>query len=70
MLVLSRKVGEKVNIGYNVVVTVLEARGKRIRIGFECPTSVPIHRSEVYNRIQESSNSNSINRLQEDSNHM
>ena len=70
MLVLSRKVGEKVNIGYNVVVTVLEARGKRIRIGIECPASVPIHRNEVFNRIQESSNSNSINRLQEDFNHM
>jgi carbon storage regulator len=51
MLVLSRKVGEKVNIGSDVVVTVLEARGKRIRIGFECPASVPIHRSEVFIRI-------------------
>jgi carbon storage regulator len=70
MLVLSRKVGEKLNIGNDVVVTVIEARGKRIRIGIECPATVPIHRSEVFNRIHESDNLNSINKLQDDGCHM
>jgi carbon storage regulator len=70
MLVLSRKVGEKVIIGDDVVVTIIEARGKRIRIGFECPATVPIHRSEVFNRINESDNLNSINKLQDEAGHM
>ena len=47
MLVLSRKVGEKVVIGSNIVVTVLEVSGSRVRIGFEAPADVAIRRSEI-----------------------
>ena len=47
MLVLGRKMGEQIIIGGQVVVTVLEARGDRIRLGFEAPPEVPIHRAEV-----------------------
>ena len=46
MLVLSRRVGESVSIGHNVVVTVLGVRGKQVRIGFEAPREVPILRQE------------------------
>ena len=48
MLVLSRKKGEGVVIGRKIRVTVLEVSGNRVKLGFSCPTEVPIHREEVY----------------------
>src|SRR5689334_3127706 len=53
MLVLSRKAGEKVMIGNSIVVTVVETRGDRVKLGFECPSEMPVHREEVYRRICE-----------------
>ena len=47
MLVLSRKPGERVMIGPNIVVTVLEVRGKVVKLGCEAPSTVPICRQEV-----------------------
>jgi carbon storage regulator len=47
MLVLSRKIGERVTIGDGVVVTVLEVKGKQVRLGFEAPPDVPIWRGEL-----------------------
>ncbi len=47
MLVLSRKVDEKIVIGSDIVVTVLEIRGNRIRLGIEAPREVPVHRAEL-----------------------
>jgi carbon storage regulator len=47
MLVLSRKVGERVTIGDGVVVTVLEVKGRQVRLGFEAPPDVPIWRGEL-----------------------
>ncbi len=51
MLVLSRKVGESLIIGDDVVVTVLEIKGQQIRIGVSAPREVEVHREEVYERI-------------------
>lgn len=51
MLVLSRKRGERVVIGQDIHVTVLEVRGGRVKLGFECPMEVPIHRQEVSERM-------------------
>jgi carbon storage regulator len=48
MLVLSRKPGEKVRIGKDVTVVVLEVRGKQVRIGFAAPAQVHIARQELY----------------------
>ena len=53
MLVLSRKLGETIVIDGNVTVTVLEVSGGRVRLGFNGPPSVPIHREEVHNRIEQ-----------------
>ncbi len=53
MLVLGRKVGEKIFIGDNVSVTVLEVKGDRIRLGFEADKTIPIHRAEVRRQITE-----------------
>jgi len=56
MLVLTRKCGEKVVMPQqDVVVTVLEVRGDRVRIGIEAPAQIRIHRHEVWQRIQQGS---------------
>jgi len=52
MLVLTRKAGESVMIGDDVVVTVLETRGDVVRIGINAPRSIQVHREEVYQELQ------------------
>ncbi len=51
MLVLSRKKGERVVIGQNVYVKIIEIRGDRVKLGFEGPNEIPIHREEIVFRI-------------------
>ena len=51
MLVLSRKKNERVHVGEFGIVTVVEVRGEKVRLGFEFDRSIPIHRGEVYDRI-------------------
>ena len=52
MLILSRKINEKIVIGDNVVLTIIDARGDQIKIGIEAPKSVKILRHEVFEAIQ------------------
>ena len=52
MLVLSRKPGERVRIGEEIEVTVLEIRGNQVKLGFSGPSEVPIHREEIYQRME------------------
>lgn len=52
MLVLSRKIGERIVIGENVTVMVLEVNGQRVRLGVVAPDDVPVHRAEVFQRGQ------------------
>ncbi len=47
MLVLSRKLGEKIVIGDNIVVTVVKIDRNQIRIGIEAPQEVPVYREEI-----------------------
>lgn len=51
MLVLSRHKGERIVIGDDIVLTVVEIRGDRVRLGFTGPQEVPIHREEVFQRV-------------------
>ncbi len=51
MLVLSRKKNESIVVNENIVITVVEIRGDKVRLGIEAPREVPIHRSEVYAAI-------------------
>jgi len=51
MLVLSRKLNERIVINDNIVVTVVEIRGDRVRLGIEAPRDVPVHRREVWEKI-------------------
>jgi carbon storage regulator len=52
MLVLTRRAGESVMIGDDVVITVLEARGDVIRLGIQAPRDVQVHREEVWKELQ------------------
>ena len=52
MLVLSRKRNESVVINDQIVVTVIEVKGDKVRLGIQAPRDVPIHRSEVMAAIQ------------------
>lgn len=55
MLVLSRKRSEQIVIAENVVITVVEIRGDKVRLGIDAPKDVPVHRKEVYEAIQRES---------------
>ena len=52
MLVLTRHRDECVMIGDDIVVMVLEIRGDKVRLGFDAPTDVPVHRREVWLAIR------------------
>jgi carbon storage regulator len=53
MLVLSRKRDEQIVINDHIVITVVEIRGDKVRIGIEAPVDVPVHRREVYDALQQ-----------------
>ncbi len=55
MLVLSRKKTESVRIGSDIVITIIEIRGDNVRLGFNAPKDVSIHRQEVYDFIMQQS---------------
>jgi carbon storage regulator len=55
MLVLSRKKNESIVINNDVVITVVEIRGDKVRLGIVAPKDVPVHREEVYEAIHGSS---------------
>lgn len=52
MLVLSRQRDESIVIGDKVVVTIVDIRGDKVRLGIEAPEEIPVHRQEVYEAIQ------------------
>lgn len=52
MLVLSRQRDESIIIGDNIVITIVDIRGDKVRLGIEAPKEVPVHRQEVYDAIQ------------------
>ena len=51
MLVLSRKKNESIVIQNEIIVTVIEIRGDKVRLGIVAPKDVPVHRQEVYEAI-------------------
>lgn len=52
MLILTRRTGEAVVVGKQTKLTVLNVRGDVVRIGFDAPKEVAIHREEIYERIK------------------
>lgn len=55
MLILSRRIGERLTIGENVTVTVLGVKGNQIRLGIDAPRDVPVHREEVLEKVLQAS---------------
>jgi carbon storage regulator len=52
MLILSRKINEKIMIGEDISVTIIEIRGDQVKVGVEAPKSVKVFRQEVFEAIQ------------------
>ncbi|WP_444918752.1 carbon storage regulator CsrA [Microbulbifer sp. JMSA003] len=52
MLILKRRAGENLRIGANVLITVLEVKGKQVKIGIRAPKSLPVYREEIYVQIK------------------
>ena len=52
MLVLSRHRDESIMIGDDVVITIVDIRGDKVRLGIEAPHDIPVHRQEVYEAIK------------------
>lgn len=51
-LVLTRESDQSINIGNDIVITVIQIRGDKVRLGIQAPRDVPVHRHEVYEAIQ------------------
>ncbi len=58
MLILTRRVGETINIGDDVKITVLGVKGNQVRIGIDAPEAISVHREEIYEKIQKESGNN------------
>ena len=52
MLVLSRKVGQQIHIGSDIIITVLEISGKLLRVGVDAPDNITILRGEIKDQIE------------------
>ncbi len=59
MLILTRRIGETLMIGDDVSITVLGVKGNQVRIGIDAPKDVPVHREEIYERINNEKSENS-----------
>ncbi|HEY3374536.1 MAG TPA: carbon storage regulator CsrA [Candidatus Aquicultor sp.] len=53
MLVLTRKINERINIGNDIEVFIVEIKDDHVKIGIKAPKNVPIYRQEIYNAILE-----------------
>lgn len=53
MLILTRKLGETIRIGNEIKVTILEVKGRQVRIGVDAPSDVTVHREEIYQIIRD-----------------
>jgi carbon storage regulator len=52
MLVLSRHRDESIMIGDDIVVTIVDIRGDKVRLGIDAPSDIPVHRQDIYEAIQ------------------
>ena len=53
MLILTRKAGETITIGERIRVRVLAVKGAQVRLGIEAPADIPVHREEIYLKLQQ-----------------
>jgi carbon storage regulator len=57
MLVLTRRIGEAIRVGHDVVVTIMGLKGNQVRLGIDAPKEIAVHREEIYERIKAESES-------------
>ena len=53
MLIITRRSGEKIMLGDDIVVHVMEIVGSSVRVGIQAPRSVPVYREEIWNAVRE-----------------
>ena len=53
MLIITRRPGEKIMLGDDIIVHVMEVVGNSVRVGIEAPRSVPVYREEIWNAVRE-----------------
>ncbi|UXY55365.1 carbon storage regulator CsrA [Pseudomonas tohonis] len=53
MLLLSRRIGETIEIGEDIKITIAGIHGNQVRIGIDAPRDVPVHREEIAQRIRD-----------------
>lgn len=53
MLILTRKLGERITIGDDITITLLEIKGNQAKLGIKAPINIAIHRQEIYEKIRE-----------------
>ena len=52
MLVLSRHKDQRIMLGNDIILTIVDIRGDEVRIGIDAPQNLPVHREEVYDAIK------------------
>lgn len=57
MLVLSRKTNQRIIIGHNITIVIVEVQGDKVRVGIEAPKEISVHREEVYEAIRRNESS-------------
>ena len=60
MLMLSRRLNQVIRIGDTIAITILQLNDKQVKLGFDVPQEIPVHREEVYQRILVETNSHTI----------
>ena len=51
MLILTRKAGQKIRVGDDIEISILDIKGRQVRIGINAPEGLPVHREEIFQRI-------------------
>ncbi len=59
MLILTRSIGQRIRIGDDINLSIIEVNGNQVRIGINAPKSVAVHRSEIYDKISSENQVNS-----------